>query len=93
MTRKTTRPLTRTVEQVQVQDQDQDEDLSLTIEKHQFWHRDVGVGNLGALMTSKMVIVRQRTVTIYDFWPDKDDEVMEDIGEILDLFLKHLKLE
>ena len=42
-------------------------------------------------MTSKMEIVRQKTVTIYDFWPEKDDEVMEDIGEILDLFLKHLQ--
>ena len=44
-------------------------------------------------MTSKMAIFRQRTVTIYDFWLDKDDEVMEDIGEILDLFWNHLKLE
>ena len=62
-----------------------------TIEKDQLWHRDVGVGNMGALMRSKMAIVRQKTVTIYDFWPEKDDEVMDDIGEILDLFLKHLQ--
>ena len=64
-----------------------------TTENDQLWQRNVGVGDPGALMTSKMVIVRDRTVKIYDFWPDKDDEVTEDIGAILDLFLKNLYRE
>ena len=60
-----------------------------TTENDQLWQRNVGVGYPVAIMTSKMVIVRDRTVKIYDFWPDKDDEVT-DIGAILDLFLKNL---
>lgn len=39
-------------------------------------------GKLGELLTSNMVIVRKRTVKIYDIWPDKDDEVTE-VGEAI----------
>ena len=48
----------------------------------QLWQSNVGVETLGELLTSNMVIVRKRTVKIYDIWPDKDDEVTE-VGEAI----------
>ena len=54
-----------------------------TIENDQLWRRDFLIKEslesyLGTTKT-KMLIARGRVVKIYDFWPDRDLEVNEDI--------------
>ena len=62
------------------------EELNQNIEDHELWQRDFLFKKnrefvSGAAIKSKMVVVtsKGRSVEIYDFWPDREYEVTEDM--------------